>query len=144
MWAVYLTACCLTLWLYNRAFIIAQLSTTPQTNSHIRLIKSSIEMCLWKERRYSMQKTVLQTIHCPLFSQRGLLSLQPRLCLCLLAYTCVNLFPTDFLILFHPFAELFLHCCKLTVNKRTRLYKQLKYSRHPGLHTWQCAGILED
>lgn len=43
MWAVCLTACCLTLWLYNRAFIIAQLSTAPQTNSHIRLIKSSIE-----------------------------------------------------------------------------------------------------
>lgn len=43
MWAVYLVACCLTLWLYNRAFIIVLLPGTSQTNSHTRLIKSSIE-----------------------------------------------------------------------------------------------------
>lgn len=43
MWAVYLAACCLTLWLCNRAFIIVLLPGTPQTNSHPRLIKSSIE-----------------------------------------------------------------------------------------------------
>lgn len=51
MWAVYLAACCLTLWLYNIAFIIVQLPSTPQTNSHICLIKSSIEngFVEWKE-----------------------------------------------------------------------------------------------
>ncbi len=43
MWAVYLAACCLTPWLYNRAFIIVLLPGTPQTNFHTRLIKSSIE-----------------------------------------------------------------------------------------------------
>lgn len=43
MWAVCLAACCLTLWLYNRAFIILLLPGTPQTNPHTCLIKSSIE-----------------------------------------------------------------------------------------------------
>lgn len=43
MWAVYSAACCLTLWLHNRAFVIVLLPSTPQTNSHTLLIKSSIE-----------------------------------------------------------------------------------------------------
>ena len=96
MWAVCLAACCLTFWLYNRALIIPLLPGTPQTNSHTRLIKSSIENVFVERKEIFRAETLLQTIHGPLFSQRELRSLQPRLCLCLLAYKWVNLFPTGF------------------------------------------------
>ena len=100
-------------------------------------------MCLWKERRYSVLKTLLQTIHGPLFSQRRLHSLQPRLCLCLLAYKWLNLFPTAFfppssLLLLRGCGGFFLHCFELTVKRRPGSYEQLKYSAHPGFHIWQC------
>lgn len=72
MWAVYLAARCLTLWLYNRAFIIVLLPGTAQTNSRTSLIKSSIENVFVERKEiFSAQKTLLQTIHGPLFSQRG-------------------------------------------------------------------------
>lgn len=98
-------------------------------------------MCLWKERRYSVLKTLLQAIHGPLFSQRRLHSLQPRLCLCLLAYKWLNVFPTAPPNPFSSVARLwwiFLHHRELTVKRRPRSYEQLKYSAHPGFHIWQC------
>ncbi len=95
MWAVYLAACCLTLWLYNKAFIIVLLPGTPQTNSHTRLIKSSIENVFVERKKiFRAEKHFCRQFRDPLFSQRRLHSLQPRLFLCLLAYKWVNLFPT--------------------------------------------------
>lgn len=101
-------------------------------------------MCLWKEKRYSMQKTLLQTIHGPLFSQRGLLSLQPRLCLCLLAYKSVDLFPTDFYFFFpSTFQNLArLWCIFISLqadSHRPNLIRAIKICKTPSiLHVTMC------
>lgn len=63
-------------------------------------------MCLWKERRYfPHRKHFCRQFMALCFPKEGLHSLQSRLCLCLLAYKWVNLFPKGF------FFSLSCQCC---------------------------------
>lgn len=105
-------------------------------------------MCLRRERGYSVQKTLLQTIHGPVIFPKTA-ALTPAHIASVFVGLEVGKFISKFFffsfpLLFFQCLAAFFFCFLLWVNKqKPRSYRQLKYSTHPGSHSWHCTGILQ-
>lgn len=107
-------------------------------------------MCLRRERGYSVQKTLLQTIHGPVIFPKTA-ALTPAHIASVFVGLEVGKFISKFFFFFPSslFSVscsdfFFFFCFLLWANKqKPRSYRQLKYSTHPGSHSWRCTGILQ-